>query len=95
MPTSMLMMVLIAVFVLLSLFVCAVLAPRLPVVVRLLAACLIVPLTLFSLFGLLASFEPGDGHRIWVLVYSLMIAGSLAAIIRLVMIRKTSSSIDA
>ena len=70
---------------------CAVLAPRLPVPIRLLAACLLLPVLLFSVFGFLASFEPGDGQWKWTAAYVFVFLGCSFAIARLVFIRRPSA----
>lgn len=67
---------------------CTILAPRLTILVRLLSVFFLIPVSLFFLFGFLASFEPGDNHIYFKVTYLFLFISSLLAIGRLIFIKK-------
>ncbi|MDG2013733.1 MAG: hypothetical protein P8J33_09525 [Pirellulaceae bacterium] len=62
---------------------CAVKAPQLPMVIRIVAVFLFVPATCFFAFGFLASGEPGQPVVIWRTAYGVLWSASMLAIGRL------------
>jgi len=62
----------------------AVFAPRLWVAIRYLAALVFALLALFCVWGFAASFEPGDYHDVWRVVYGVAFLACLVSLVRLV-----------
>ncbi|MCP4890282.1 MAG: hypothetical protein GY904_27255 [Planctomycetaceae bacterium] len=56
-------------------------APRLPFVLRVLAAIQFVLIGLFCGFGFLASFEPGPGQLAWRTTYGVLGTGCVLAVV--------------
>ena len=83
MPTGLFIGLPIAVAVVLATIAAVVMAPRLGVPLRILAVLAILPIAGFSVFGFAASFEPGDSHVIWRVMYTVVFLGCLSAIARL------------
>ena len=67
-------------------------APRLGVVARILALCLLLPIACFCVFGFAASFEPGESHLKWRILYTVIFIVCLAGAVRLVIAKGNNSS---
>ncbi|MCH7751942.1 MAG: hypothetical protein IH898_07295 [Planctomycetes bacterium] len=68
-----------------------VMASRLGTLIRIIAALAFVPLACFCLFGFAASFEPGDYHVIWRVLYAVVFLACIAALGRLVLVKRQKS----
>lgn len=85
MPTASILPLLMGVVLIIAAVACAVLAPRLPTVMRIAAAIIFLPLALFCVYGFAAAMEPGDDHIVWRIGYPVLFAACLTAIGRLVL----------
>lgn len=90
MPPELLIALLIAVIVISGAIAAVAAAPRLRWPARILALLLFLPVTLFSVFGFVASFEPGDYHIIWRILYATVFISCVAGAGRIVTARRPS-----
>lgn len=64
---------------------CALSAPRLHLVVRILVALIFAFLGMCCLWGFAAAMEPGDGHLVWRVGYVVLLVACLVAMGRLIL----------
>lgn len=89
MPTAAIIAISIAALIFLAAAAAAILAPRLEPLARVLAIVPLVAVAAFSLFGLLASREPGTS-LVWTALYLSLFVACTVAIIRLTFVRRPS-----
>lgn len=93
MPVELLVALLIGFVLVTALTTIVVMASRLGVVIRIIAGLAIMPLAGFCLFGFAASFEPGDFHVVWRVIYAVVFLVCLAALGRLVFAKRWQSGL--
>jgi len=69
-------------------------APRLGPLIRILALMLLLPVAFFCAFGFAASFEPGDFHVVWRVLYAVVFLASLAGAARLAFVKRDTSNVN-
>lgn len=81
MPTVLLVALIVIVPCILASLIGLLVASRLPLVLRVLAAIQFVLIGLFCGFGFLASFEPGPGQLAWRTTYGVIGTGCVLAVV--------------
>lgn len=94
MPKELLIALPIALFVIVAAIRAVVIAPRLGMASRIVAALVFAPVALFCVYGFVASMEPGDHHVIWRVAYVAVILACLSAIGRLVFAKLQHWKVD-
>ena len=92
MPRELLFGLPIGLIIVISAFAAVVAAPRLGVPIRILALLLLLPVACFCVFGFAASFEPGDFHVVWRVLYAVVFLACLAGSARLVFVKRDTSN---
>ena len=92
MSLPLLIVALFAVVVIASAIACACFAPCWTLLQRVPAIFALTSVNLFSAFGFMASFEPGEDHHLWRGIYALVFLASTVGIGRLALSRQVSSN---
>jgi hypothetical protein len=92
MPTTLIVTLIVGILLAIAASVCVVMAPRLPMAIRIVAGFLFVLLGLFCVFGFAAAMEPGDYHVVWRVGYAVLFLACLLAIGRLALAKNTTWS---
>jgi len=94
MPTTLIITLLVGILLFFAASACVVMAPRFPMVIRIVAGLLFILLGLFCVFGFAAAMEPGDYHVAWRVGYAVLFLACLLAIGRLALANNTTRSSD-
>jgi MFS-type transporter involved in bile tolerance (Atg22 family) len=71
---------------------CTLIAPRLKFITRLISVLFFIPISLFSIFGYLASFEHSENNIYWRILYIVIFISSISAITRLVLKKRQAKT---
>ena len=88
MPNELLVGLLIGLGIVVAAIVAVVVASRLGTLIRIIAALPFAFLACFCLFGFAASFEPGDYHIIWRVLYAVVFLACMLALGRLALVKR-------
>ena len=91
MPGEVLFSLPIGLIIVIAVVAAVVAAPRLDVSIRVFALLSLLPVACFCVFGFAASFEPGDFHVVWRVLYAVVFLVCLAGAVRLVFVKRHTS----
>ena len=91
MPNELLVPLAIGLVIVVAATAVVVMASRLGTLIRIVAALPFFALACFCLFGFAASFEPGDNHVIWRVLYAVVFLACISALGRLVLVKRQKS----
>jgi len=80
MPSELLIALCIGLVILVAAIRAVVVAPRLGITFRIVAALVFAPWALFCVYGFAASMEPGDFHVVWRVAYAAVFFACVSAI---------------
>lgn len=94
MPTTQLIPLLVFLAIAAAAITAAVKAPRISMPLRIVAALVFAPVALFSIYGFMASMEPGESNLPWRVLYPIVFLASASAMGRLLLVKSVLSRSD-